>query len=77
MKVKVTYVEYVTKEIEIDDKFKPLADWNHCCSDEECDEATKEVERIMGMPFGDDDYTNAKYIVGVNEAETDNPMLEW
>ena len=77
MKVKVTYVEYVTKEIEIDDKFKPLADWDYRCSDEKCYEAIKEVERIMKMPFGDDDGTNAKYIVSVNEAETDNPMLEW
>ena len=77
MKVKVTYVEYITKEIEIDDKFKPLADWGYCRSEEECDEAIKEVERIMKMPFGDDDCTNTKYIVTVNEAETDNTMLEW
>jgi len=77
MKVKVVYVEYVTKEIEIDDKFKPLADWNYRGSDEKYDEAAKEVERIMEMPFGDDDDTNVKYIVSVNEAETDNPMLEW
>ena len=76
MKVKVTYVEYVTKEIEIDDKFKPLAAQDYYGSNEEYDEAIKEVERVMGMPFGDDDYTNAKYIVGVNEAETDNTMLE-
>lgn len=76
MKVKVTYVEYITKEVEIDDKFKPLAVPNYYGSDKECDEAIKEVERVTGMPFGDDDYTNTKYIVGVSEAETDNIMLE-
>ena len=77
MKVKVVYVEYITKEIEIDDKFKPLADQKYYGTEEEYDEATKEVERVMKMPFGDDNCENAKYIVSVTDSETDNTMLEW
>ena len=77
MKVKVTYCAYITKEVEISDEFAPLADPHYCCSDEMCDRAVQEVEKVMGIPCGDDDRNNDAYIVNVTDSLTDETMLEW
>lgn len=77
MKVKVTYCEYVTKEVEISDEFAPLADPHYYCSNEMCYRAIQTIEKIMGIPFGDDNRDNSKYIISVTDSATDEPMLEW
>lgn len=77
MKVKVTYCAYLTKEVEISDEFAPLADPKYICSDEMCDKAIQAVENVMGIPFGDGEGDNEKYIVSVVDSATDEPMLEW
>lgn len=77
MKVKVTYCAYLTKEVEISDEFAPLADPKYICSNKMCDKATKAVEKIMGIPFGNDENENEKYIVSVVDSATDEPILEW
>lgn len=77
MKVKVTYCAYLTKEVEISDEFQPLADPQYLCSDEMCDKAIQAVENVMGIPFGDDDRCNDKYIVSVEDSATEEMMLEW
>lgn len=77
MKVKVTYCEYITKEVEISDDFAPLADPHYHGSAEMYDRAVQAVEKIMGFPFGDENYDNDKYIVSVVDSATDELMLEW
>ena len=77
MKVKVTYCTYITKEVEISDGFAPLADPHYICSNEMYDRAIQEVEKVMGIPFGDDDLDNDTYIVNVTDSLTDETMLEW
>ena len=77
MKVKVTYCAYLTKEVEISDEFAPLADPQYLCSDEMCDKAIQAVEKVMGIPFGDGEGCNEKYIVSVEDSATDETMLEW
>ena len=77
MKVKVTYCAYLTKEVEISDDFAPLADPNYICSEEICDKAIQAVENVMGIPFGDGEGDNEKYIVSVEDSATEEMMLEW
>ena len=77
MKVKVTYCAYLTKEVEISDEFAPLADPKYIYSDEICDKAIQAVENVMGIPFGDGEGDNDKYIVSVVDSATDEPILEW
>jgi hypothetical protein len=77
MKVKVTYCAYLTKEVKISDEFQPLADPQYLCSDEMCNKAIQAVEKVMGIPFGDGEGCNEKYIVSVVDSATDEPMLEW
>ena len=77
MKVKIMYCVYLTKEVEISDDFAPLADPNYIYSDEMYDKITQAVESVMGIPFGNGEGDNEKYIVSVVDSVTDEPMLEW
>jgi hypothetical protein len=79
MKVKVTYCAYSTKEVEISDEFQPLADpkYIYTYSDGMYDKVVQAVEKVMGIPFGDGEGCNEKYIVSVVDSATDETMLEW
>lgn len=80
MKVKV-FVERVEEiEVEVDDKiFAPLDIALDAPTPPQpfYDRATKEIERVVGLPFGNDDLNNPAFIVGVHSVQSGNTMMEW
>ena len=78
MKVKCFVSTILTKEVEIDDKFKALAvdkPWKHNIPDELYEEAVKAVEEATGIKM-DDNGDDSAYICGVEDCETEITILE-
>lgn len=83
MKVKLYVCRHEEIEVEIDDKFRKLAQpypWKDPeCTEELYEECCKAVEQASGLPFGDEDENNnfnSNYIEAVWSAENDEVMLE-
>ena len=80
MKVKV-FIEKVEEiEVEVDDKiFAPidigLAD--PCPPQSFYERATEEIERVVGLPFGNDECKNEAFIVRVEAVKSGNTIMEW
>lgn len=78
MKVKCYVNAILTREVEIDDKFKPLAvdrPWEQNISDELYEEAVQAVEKATGIKM-DDNCGDSAYICGVEDCETNITILE-
>lgn len=77
MKVKCYIASVIEKEVEIDDKFKPLAvnfPWTKDIPDELYEEAVKAVEKATGAQMTDDEENH--FICSVEDTETGIIMLE-
>lgn len=78
MKVKCFVSAILTREVEIDDKFKVLAvdkPWEHNIPNELYEEAVKAVEKATGIKM-DDNCDDSAYICGVEDCETEITILE-
>ena len=78
MKVKCYVSAILTREVEIDDKFKALAvdkPWEHDISDSFYEEAIQAVEKATGIRMDGNCNDNA-YICSVEDCETKIMMLE-
>lgn len=78
MKVKCFVPTLLTKEVEIDDKFKVLAvnrPWEHNIPEELYEEAIQAVEEATGLKM-DDSYEDSAYICAVEDCETEITILE-
>lgn len=80
MKVKV-FVEKVEEiEVEVDDAiFAPidigLSD--PAPAQSVYDRAMEEIERVVGLPWGNDNLDKDAYIVGVEAVKSGNTIMEW
>lgn len=78
MKVKCFVSAILTREIEIDDKFKALAvdkPWEHNIPNELYEEAVQAVEKATGIKM-DDNCGDSAYICSVEDCETEITILE-
>lgn len=66
-------------EVEIDDKFRKLADNPFDTTEEEYEACIKAVEKITGLPYGDhrERHPDKPYIWAVNSMENHEVMLEY
>lgn len=80
MKVKV-FVERVEEiEVEVDDKiFAPLDIELDAPTPPQpfYDRATEEIERVIGLPWGNETLDRPAYIVGVEAVKSGNTLMEW
>lgn len=77
MKVKCYISSIIEKEVEIDDRFKPLAvdfPWTENIPEELYEEAVKAVEEATGAQMTDDEANH--FICSVEDSETGIIMLE-
>ena len=79
MKVKcyIHTINIITKEVEMDDKFKSLAvehPWEHDIPDELYEEAVAAVEKATGVSM--DEGADGDFITSVEDIETEIPILE-
>jgi hypothetical protein len=78
MKVKCYVQTILTREVEIDDKFKILAvekPWEHNIPDALYEEAVQAVEKATGIKM-DDNCNDSAWICSVEDCETENLILE-
>lgn len=78
MQVRCYVNTILTREVEIDDKFKALAvekPWEHNIPDELYEEAVQAVEKATGIKM-DDNCGDSAYICGVEDCETEITILE-
>ena len=78
MKVKCYICTVLTREVEIDDKFKPLAvekPWEHNIPKELYAEAVEAVEKATGLKM-DDMVDDSAYICSVEDCASEITMLE-
>lgn len=78
MKVRCYVSTILTREVEIDDKFKALAvdkPWEHDIPNELYEEACQAVEKATGLKM-DDCGDDSAYIFGVEDCETEITILE-
>lgn len=80
MKVKV-FIEKVEEiEVEVDDTvFAPIdiALEEPCPPQSFYDRAMEEIERVIGLPWGNDNLDKPAYIVGVEAVKSGNTIMEW
>lgn len=78
MKVKCYVSTILTREVEIDDKFKALAvdkPWEHDIPDSLYEEAIQAVEKATGIKM-DENCGDSAYICSVEDCETEITMLQ-